>query len=525
MKLCGQAGLHVNDSSSNDATGWDLLIEFPDALLDGPSAAARLHDGAPQCRVQVKTSMGPKTLDDVTLSNLHRMATDPLPAFFYLVGINDAGTIVTTCLIHVDFALITAVLERFRYLDVGPPEARRPNKRRMRVKADADAVLAPEDAGGFADALLQHIGVFADYIKAKREHLENAGYENGRAMLTVTPRGGDGAPTFQDMMLGRVAGLHLERLSSTPIRFDLPDPEPEFVHEGGYLEMMGPAPRPAELIFRTSPLGPPIRSSAVVYQTHFGPDVDAEHHAMRVVGAFFEHEFNPRKPSAATVSFTLGGRMPLLELSKAVRWLRELAELRESPSVGLKFDGVADEITVTLTPPSAPALPADIVLAVERAVRIADRFGAQPDSDVLFDDLIAHRKDLGSLDQILSGDPQVFRVAFREGHAPPVVPNRSVVCAGLCPAPIGASLYVAVIVVIGEVCTGDDDCPTITSTEWHVARTLMLERGDIAWDDLEAEMNEAARPFAHAGPVCLLLDRPVADQPRANELSGGPGAP
>lgn len=95
---CGQAGLIANGSQV-DRTGWDFFVEFP---FTGSTDPIRLHDPAIECKIQVKATDKTDRKLPIKLSNLRRLITAPMPAFFVFIEFDGRNVAQRAFLVHVD---------------------------------------------------------------------------------------------------------------------------------------------------------------------------------------------------------------------------------------------------------------------------------------------------------------------------------------------------------------------------------------------------------------------------------------
>ena len=492
--LCAQAGLVVN-GAIEDANGWDALVEFPDEVRGRPVTADTLHVAAPQCRVQVKTTAKAKRHEKIALSNLRLMATDPLPAFVLFVQHGAGGRIAATHLVHIDHDWITRILERVRRHTIGKGRKHKLHKHTMTVRASDADVLAPNDAGAFREALLVHIGPFDDYRRAKIRHAERTGFEDGSHMLEIRLAERDGETSLSDAMLGYGRRVRVERFSATLTRFGIRDPAPYVRQEGGWLELPDLKPTPATLMFRITPLAAPTPVAVRVYRTLYGEDVDAGMHRVRIVGPFLEHEFKPKLPGFYPMQLSLAPPMPLEDLGKALGLITRLGQDASRATATLEVDGVSGGPVIGLGATPAIELPPGGRAAVEHAMSIAKHFDSPPPGNVLFADLVEHRRTLSLLESVLDGTAKSVRVLLEDVRAPEHDRNMRTYAVVPCAAPLGRSLYVALLLVEARVVVPEGDGLTLYSSSFSVAGHLVLDRADIDWAGLEREMQAVGAPL------------------------------
>ena len=501
--LCAQAGLIVN-AAVEDETGWDFHVEFPDGVLEKPLTVDTLHAAATQCRIQVKASDKVKLYDDVQLTNLRRMATDPVPAFFLFLELDHNGQVVVSYLVHVNYELITLILKRVRAESITELEEPRLNKKTMRVHASIADELTPNDPATFREALIEYIGSFEDYRRDKLAHLITTGFENGREILELTVGERNGETSIADVMLGRAERIQLDSFSATLTRFGIPDPTPYIQEEGVWLEFPDLMPTPAKLVFRTSPLAAPLSVDAYVFRTFYDNDVDTEHHLIRVAGTFFEYEIKPLVSEFYPMRFSLARPMPLADLDKAAKLMMRLSEDTSLATATLVTRNDASDLTIGLGAVSPIELPAGSFAVVEQASRIVNHFGSPPTSAVLYGELFQQRVAISHLDSVLSGLPQSFKVMLDEEATSKYDRDKDIAFLAAIPAPIGQSLYIGLILISGEVLAPDHDRLVIYSSSARICRLLVLDRTHIDWVELRKQMDSTAESCEDTCEVFLL---------------------
>jgi hypothetical protein len=224
-----EAGLVANRSVDHDATGWDLLLEWPtnDRCIDGLPLDRRpspLH-----CLVQIKSTDRTAKRCDVKLSNWERLIRTPLPTFFLILEFDGGHQCAAAFLIHVDEYHIRGTLRRLRDASHGG----RPLHKHTRAVSWGDAErLESPDGKSLELALRTHMDrSMEEYAAWKANLLATAGYEEETAELNVHFRalpGFSGEP--QDLLvrwaLGLIPYLEIDGGVLTDIRFGIPSPDP-----------------------------------------------------------------------------------------------------------------------------------------------------------------------------------------------------------------------------------------------------------------------------------------------------------
>ncbi|MFV7760574.1 DUF4365 domain-containing protein [Shewanella algae] len=189
---CAQAGL-ISNQSLDDQTGWDFYVEFQNKKL------VEAHDQAPQCKVQVKTTSTDKDYVQVTLSNLQRLATDHLPAFFIFIRLNELGDVIQGYIVHVGKELMKSILEK-----VHKSDGNSLNLQSMNVRFSKDNEFDIRSANTLKEVIEEYIGSdFREYVKKKQDYCKSVGFEGGRNHLSVKLSGKQAILDLIDVSIGK----------------------------------------------------------------------------------------------------------------------------------------------------------------------------------------------------------------------------------------------------------------------------------------------------------------------------------
>ncbi|MCU4373294.1 hypothetical protein KTH39_15930, partial [Acinetobacter ursingii] len=110
---CAQVGLVANNSAI-DKTGWDYYVEFP---ISSNITTHELHKSAFECKVQVKATDKQDRKLPVTISNLRRMATLQMPAFYIFLEFDGKNEVQNAFVLHIDNEWIYKILKRVHKIE------------------------------------------------------------------------------------------------------------------------------------------------------------------------------------------------------------------------------------------------------------------------------------------------------------------------------------------------------------------------------------------------------------------------
>lgn len=242
-----QAGIVLNDSDDQDATGWDFFLEWPQTSSDTTDTLTLPFDRrtAPlQCLVQLKATDGRRGRRQVKLSNWQRFVQSALPAFFLVLEFDGRNDCQRAYLVHVGEEYIRGTLERLRRIAATEPSTKL-HQRTMDFRWGEQERLPSLDGHGLEQAIRARVGSSMEsYTKRKLSLVDSVGYEDGGRRLNVqyrlpADRSRDPQDLLVDFALGLVPHLEITGGELLDVRFGIPAPEPEeILPPGARLEIM-----------------------------------------------------------------------------------------------------------------------------------------------------------------------------------------------------------------------------------------------------------------------------------------------
>ena len=194
-KWCNSVGLAAN-KFHEDKTGKDFLVEFP---LD--ENARDIHEAPITARIQVESTDKKRRKEQITVSNLKRLATELGPSFIVFIEFNGKDDPHKAFLIHIDNQWTTKILKRVQQANNPSPNK---NKKKKKPKEGKRGPKKQEQAGPAlhqktitvkydkTDKLPKPNGEslkaaieaavpqgMHKYAEDKKKHLESTGYEDG----------------------------------------------------------------------------------------------------------------------------------------------------------------------------------------------------------------------------------------------------------------------------------------------------------------------------------------------------------
>ncbi len=334
---CGQEGLIANGSRI-DKTGWDFFVEFPfDSTENVP---VDMQGTAIECKVQVKATDKKARKLPILLSNLRRLVTVQMPAFFVFIEFNGKDSAESVYIVHVDNKLISLVLKRIREIEQikGKNDF---NKRTMTIKYDEANKLSEVNGSSLKSAILRHVdGSMEEYISRKRSFLKSTGFENGSLSITFNTASEENLNELIDMSIGLKKEVEVYNVTEIRSRFGIPEKVPVCVNKSAKFSMPDLAPTAfGKLRFRENKLSPGISFKVKLFVSPFNIGVSDRLKRVRVDGDFFDLVFNPYS-SKASYSFSLedGVQLKIDRLHDALKLLKLLSTPEKSLIADLEFN-------------------------------------------------------------------------------------------------------------------------------------------------------------------------------------------
>lgn len=219
---CSSAGLIANGSAI-DKTGWDYYIEFP--FLTERNVL-QLHAAAVECKVQVKSTDGNRKYESISLSNLRRLVTAQMPAFFVFLEFDGLENVQRTYVVHVDEFIIKSSLKRINEV-IQSEGAEKLNKKTLRIKYDDTHLISENNGSCFRDSLISYVkNGMANYLDNKNNILNNVGFDSVVATIKFEVDGRENLECLIDASLGIKTKVNIKNILGRNKRFNIDDANP-----------------------------------------------------------------------------------------------------------------------------------------------------------------------------------------------------------------------------------------------------------------------------------------------------------
>lgn len=207
--LCSREGI-VASKPDNDVHGWDFFVQFNPR--SGYSRNIPLDRVEPiiQCLVQVKTTKRGSRPPSIPmkLSNWQKLTMNPLPAFIFVVVMNQKNQPDVMYLSHIGKDRICEVLRRLRHHTNGTKPL---DKLSMNFSPTPNDELGTDASDTpIIDQIIRFVGRSStDYASEKKNILASVGYDDTRTAMTFSCKVED--------MVDATVGIR-ETLSVTDLR-------------------------------------------------------------------------------------------------------------------------------------------------------------------------------------------------------------------------------------------------------------------------------------------------------------------
>ncbi len=503
---CADVGL-IPNGSQIDKTGWDFFVEFP---FNSDLSPKKLHKSAFECKVQVKATDKNDRKLPITLSNLRRLITAQMPAFFVFIEFDKKEVAQRTYIVHVDNELISKVLKRLHEIEQSDKENNF-NKRKMTIHYDDSNLLEMPNGNSLKKSFLRYIGDdISEYIANKKSHLESTGYENGFAQLTFTTEGEENLKSLIDVSLGIEEEVEVAKFSGVDTRFGILSNNPSFDSDGGKLAMPDLKPTAeGKIRFKEDRLAAGLSFECKFYISPFNKMVPDELKKMRVEGEFFDLKFNPFTGAASySFSFGEGIRLEVKKFKNAVKLLNLLSKSGKKVIAELLFDGSPKlEFRVGCNDQEFDF--SGELKALDSAVAIMSYFEVTDVVDISLDEISRYGTQICQMEGILASSPSFFKVEFGvngEGYDP----SKATACIFLVTTPIGSHIFGFIMVLTGSVEEIEGDRYRLITKDVVVEQRIVSEKdGTIPNEDLVAAIESIEEQYDSDFAVITMFDKSV----------------
>lgn len=335
---CSQVGLNANPSII-DKTGWDYYVEFP---ISPDLSTNELHKSAFECKVQVKATDKKDRKLAITMSNLRRMATAPMPSFYIFLEFDGKNEAQRVFLVHMNNDLVYKVLKKIREIEQGDKN-KNLSKRTMTLHYGEKNELNILDGKSLQTKFLHHIGEsYSDYVTDKSKYLKECGFEDGCGKVKFSIAGENaGLHQLIDLSLGLTDEVDVQNLVNIDERFGIPSKNPNLELNEAKLKIELQPPKKGKISFKEDTLSRSLTFDIDFYNSPFSFYDYRKYTKFRIIGDFFDMTCEPYA-GKSNYSFTLGGdkRLELKKLKDALALINLISRNNQTAIIELKLENL-----------------------------------------------------------------------------------------------------------------------------------------------------------------------------------------
>lgn len=498
---CAEAGL-IPNSSQIDKTGWDFFVEFP--YESGTfSSPTEVHKAAFECKVQVKATDKNDRKLPITLSNLRRLATVQMPAFFVFIEFDGTSTAQRAFVVHLDNNLITKVLKRLHELEESEEENKF-NKRKMTIHYDESHMLSVMNGNCLKEKFLSHIGEdISEYILNKKSHLESTGFENGKGKFTFTTEKAN-VKDLIDSSLGLEKEVNISNIQNILTRFGIESKAPFLNSKEGKITISPSKPIIGTICIKKDSLSPEHKFSAKLYNSSFNALVPKELVKMRIVGDFFDITFNPFTGAANfSYSFNEEIRLEIKKFMDALKFVKMLSSNEEYnfelifegfPRLKLKLKGNGHGFTLT-----------NELKTLEYADKISSYFEVS-NIDISFDEIVQNDVKITQMFNLIHAPEGQYTLVFSTDGDKKLDTDKDTCVISLLIAHIGNKIFGLIFVLFGRAKEKEESEYELTTNNIIFEKKICVEKDDYSHvtDELIAEVEKIEKKYDNDYSVVTL---------------------
>ncbi|SDS63449.1 hypothetical protein SAMN05216496_2038 [Pseudomonas sp. Z003-0.4C(8344-21)] len=497
MGFCSVDGVTANKSSA-DKHGWDVFVEVEQET--GELTLMTLHEPIIAGKVQVKSTRTTSLKVDVTLSNLRKMATSPLPSFYVLMDFSQGPHPQRAFIRHVDEPLIREILQRVNtHIIAG--KAERLHKLTLRVDFGLGREIRLSEPSTFKSEILRAIGSSpAKYTDKKSMFLKNVGFEDGCHAMHFQLEGMGNLTAFVNATLGMGGSVELQNMQFSTTRFGQVDPRSRTELSAGIMELTPVAPAAkGTLTFRDLSSGVSALVEASAFFSPMHEWLPKSLKKIRIDCGTFDWLMN-EDGSSAQFTATLDPELPI-HLDGLANFFQIVCLLRrpESLSIEMDFYGTQSSVIVkrgVVLPDYSRALEtADLLMGMKSF------FADREHLTISATELIHCDQNIRAISGFLNRKTGA-RISFRfvEAHDP-----FEAACLVPLALRVGGKCYVAVIAIFGDMSRSEQGRYTVATTDFDVLYKTVLRENELNTDKILLRLEPIMTNYTHFLPIVNLV--------------------
>lgn len=501
---CAQAGLTANGSKV-DRTGWDFFIEFPFAERVDPT---QIHAPALECKVQVKATDKTDRKLSIKLSNLRRLITASMPAFFVFIEFDKKDVAQRAFLVHVDEGLISQTLKRIHELEnVSGCFAH--HKRSLTIYYGPENEIPSLTGESLKRKIEEYVpsGMSA-YVAWKNRHLESTGFENGFAQITFSTNGKTNLTDLIDVSIGLKQSVQISKFESFHTRFGVKCKDPMIDRADGKLEMPDLMPTATGTIrFREDRLSSGLVFPCRFYSSPLNPILPRELVKFRIEADCFDISMNPFTGAANyKMNAGAGVRLPIKQLRDAIRLMQTITSSAKTILVDLSLAGM-NTVDFALNAEDQSFEYNKVLEALNAALKIVDYFDVNESIDVSLEEISAYAESITQFYSVIDANQHLFKCDFsvQEGSYDPTKPTA---CVLMTTTKLGRRVFGFIFVISGSVHPLDDERYSLLASNAKIEQRIISDdRGVIRSEDLIQAFEAVENIYGDDFEVITMFDK------------------
>lgn len=501
---CAQAGLTANGSKV-DKTGWDFFVEFPFAERVAPS---QIHAPALECKVQVKATDKTDRKLSIKLSNLRRLITAPMPAFFVFIEFDRKDVAQRAFLVHVDESLISKTLKRIHELE-NVSGCFDHHKRSLTIHYGPENEIPTLRGESLKQKIEEYVpsGMSA-YVANKSQHLKSTGFENGFAQITFSTEGETNLTDFIDVSIGLKQSVQISKFESFHTRFGLKSKDPIIERADGMLEMPDIKPTATGTIrFREDRLSPGLVFSCRFYSSPLNPILPRKLVKFRIEADCFDITMNPFTGAANyKMNAGAGVRLPIKQLRDAIYLMRTITSSAKKILVDFSLTGM-NTVDFALNANDQPFEYNKVLEALNAAQKIVNFFEVNEPIDVSLEEISTHSDSITQFFSLIDANPTLFKCDFsvQEGGYDPTKPTA---CVLMTTTKLGRRVFGFIFAISGAVHSLEDGRYSLLASNAKIERRIISDdQGVIRAEDLVQAFEAVEKIYEDNFEVITMFDK------------------
>ncbi|WP_095113015.1 hypothetical protein [Pseudomonas sp. Irchel 3H7] len=496
MGFCSVDGVTANKSNA-DKHGWDVFVEVEQEA--STLTLMTLHEPIIAGKVQVKSTRTTSLKVDVTLSNLRKMATSPLPSFYVLMDFSQGPHPHRAFIRHVDEPLIREILERVNtHIIAG--KAERLHKLTLRVDFGLGREIRLSEPSTFKSEILRAVGASpAQYTDKKSMFLKNVGFEEGRHAMHFQLEGMESLAALVNASLGMGGSVELQSMQFSTKRFGHEAPCSRSESTTGVMELTPVAPAAkGTLTFRDLSTGVSALVEASAYFSPMHEWLPKSLKKIRFDCGTFDWFFN--EDSSAQFTGTLDPDSPI-NLDELANFLQIVCLLRTPKSLSIDMDFYGSQSSMVVK--NGAGLP-DYSQALETAdllLGVKSFFSDREHLTISATELIRSDRNIRAMSAFLNRKTRA-RISFRcaEVHDP-------IEAACLVPLAlsVGGKCYLAILAVFGEMSRSEQGRYIVAASDFDVLYKTVLRESELNTEKILLRLEQITANYEHSLPIVNLV--------------------